>query len=53
MKVDTTQKMSLSKLFVDSRNSIVIVNGSILLFVETFYLDDPYNKIRTYSLSKW
>ena len=38
-KVDVIQKSGLSKHFLDSKNSTV--SGSILLFLEKLYLDDP------------
>ena len=46
-KIDTIQSNSLSKGFLDSKNSRV--NDYILIFVEKLYLADPYDKMLTIS----
>ena len=49
-KVNAIQKSGLSKCFVDSENAAV--SDSVLLLVKRLYLDDPYNKMFTISLSQ-
>ena len=46
-KIDAIQSNSLSKVFLDSKNSRV--NYYILIFVEKLYLADPYDKMLTIS----
>ena len=46
-KIDAIQSNSLSKVFLDSKNSRV--NDYILIFVEKLYLADPYDKMLTIS----